>query len=137
MSSELVRLSVLGRRHWPFADNHSFAAGLSVAAGRAEIDNVPLEVSALRQLVDETLDTWELAATIRHTMSLHEAKKARGFRQLYWRNHLEYSWGGTSPDFDLPFNALEVVTFSSELVYRSAWGIVSFGIRLIELGDVS
>ncbi len=137
MSSEMVRLAVLGRRHWPFAWRHSFAAGLSVAAGRAEIENVPLEVSAVQQLVDETLDTWELAATIRHTMSLHEAKSARRFRQLYWRNRLEYSWGGTSPDFDLELNALEVITLSSEVVYRSAWGMVSFGIRLIELEDVS
>ena len=68
-------------------------------------------------------------------MRLQEARTAR-FRQLYWRNSLEYSVSGTSPDFDLPYNSLEVLAFSSELVFRNAWGLVSVGLRLIELGDV-
>lgn len=131
MSSELVRLSVLGRRHWPFGRRQAFAAGLSVAVGRGHVENLPVAAGAL---VEDKLSSWELTATIRHSLNLVEAKRARRFRELYWQNTLEYSVDDTS--LGLGYRPVEVASFSSAIVFRNDWGVVRFGLSFIDVGDV-
>lgn len=138
MSSEQLRLSVLGQRHWPFARRHSFAAGLSLAVGRGEVENLP--VSA-RELVNDSLASWELTATIRHSLRLNEAKRARRLHDVVWQNVLEYSVESTSPGLIssygvLDYGVLEVAAFSSAVIIRNDWGVFRFGIRVIDMGNV-
>jgi hypothetical protein len=130
MHSDLVRLSVLGRRHWPVADRHAFAAGLSLAAGRSEVENLPGERRG------GAFDVWELGATFRHTMRLHEAKTAPAFRKLYWVSELRVSVQDTSSGFGPAYDPLEVAVVSSSVVWRSDWGTVRVGVRWVDVGDV-
>lgn len=131
-SSELLRLSVLGERHWPFARRHSFAAGLTLAVGRGRFDNLPVA----GDVVAGDLTSWALTATIRHSARLVEPKRAHRFREVYWQNVLEYSVDSTSPQIVAALRPLEVATVSSALVFRNDWGIVRFGLRWIDVGEV-
>lgn len=129
LRADLVRLSVLGRRHWPVARRHAFAAGLTLAAGRSEVENLP-------DLAAGAFDVWEAGATIRHSMRLQESKTAPAFRQVYWVNELRVSVQDTSPGFGRAYDSLEVAVLSSGVVWRSEWGIVRIGVRLVDVGDV-
>ena len=116
MSSELLRLSVHGRRHWPVARRQTLGAGLSLAAGRGS--------------VDEKLKSWELTATIRHTLSLNVPKTARDVREVYWQNTLEYSADGVSS------HSTRIAAIGTSIVLRHAWGLLRLGLRWIDVRSV-
>jgi hypothetical protein len=130
--SRLLRASFSHSLHRPLGARHTVSASLRLAAGRAEIENLP---GGDRLLPTTDLDVFEATASFRHGMELWKSRGRGGRRELFWETVLDLGYEVTSPRLDLPQNPLRRIGLSSSLTWRTPRGIVRVGIAFVDVGS--
>ena len=109
-----------------------------IAAGRSEIENLPL-ASGGRRISDEELDVIEASVSLRHRLKVWESRRDRRqgrapSQELYWENVVELGHEEISSALDLPHDTLRRLAVTSALTWRSVWGLFRLGIAYVDVG---
>ena len=129
MKSELTGISLIGRFHRPLAMRHSLSTGADLFLGERDVRGLP---DADGGLVANRTRIWRAEAFLSHTSLLYQSQTRSNWRELRWIQRVTLFDGGESPEFDLGPNYLRGFEVTTELSFRTSWGVLSLGLSYLD-----
>ena len=86
-----------------------------------------------RRIVDDDLDTTEARLGVGYGLFIRRRVRKPRWRELRWETEIEGLYSGTSPDYELTYNAVSGFRVATGLVYRTTWGVFRFRIGYIDI----
>ncbi|MEM1180250.1 MAG: BamA/TamA family outer membrane protein [Acidobacteriota bacterium] len=146
--SQQWRVSGTLTQHWPITRRHTLTLSARLAAGQADVENLPVVESrecpaldlscrpnTLRLVEAADLDVFESQFIIQVSSELWSRELTRKVGDFRLENRLEFGYDRTEPALDLAENPLYRKSITTSLVFRNAWGLFRFSIQILDLGE--
>ena len=146
-SAEQLRLSGTLTQHWSIHRRHTLTLSARVAAGLAEVENLPViepkpcppldldcAPNTLRLVRSADLDVLESQFIIQVSSELWSPEVTRRVGDFRLENSLEFGYDRTSPALGLADNPLYRKSITTSLVFRNAWGLFRVSFQILDLG---
>ena len=134
-----VRLAVSVQQHFPLGSRQVFSGSARVGVGLAAVENLPIVVdlgdrAILRLVEQEDLELLEGYFTLKYSVALWSAEKARERGDLRLEAGLEFGYDHTTPDLGINNNPLYRKGASAGCVFRNRWGVFRFTFQVADYG---
>ncbi len=136
-----IRLLLAAEKTWSAGRRHAVSFGVHGAAGRAQLENLPVDVQRIDGVpmpivASENPDVWAAGLSARYTVSVFSASQARRFGELYWQNRLSVDFEEADVAFPSAHGSrLEVIKLETSIALRSTWGLFRLTFQLLELSS--
>lgn len=133
--SEQIAAVASAARHWSVSPRQTVSGLVRLSAGQARLRDLPTEAGLVSE---EDAHVYGGAMGVRHAVRLWQARRAKGFGDLFLESTAEYGIESTSPSLQpsqAP-NPLERLEVSTGLVFRNAWGLLRIIFSFLDVGEV-
>lgn len=146
-AAEQWRVSGTLTQHWSIHRRHTLTLSARLAAGLAELENLPVveprfcppldfecAPNSLRLVRSADLDVFESQFIIQVSSELWSPELTRTVGDFRLENRLEFGYDRTTPSLGLAENPLYRKSITTSVVFRNAWGLFRLSFQILDLG---